>query len=38
MIFRNPAKDLLELEVRTVDDFCRVMLKFQTAAEVDAME
>ena len=38
MIFRNPAKDLLELEVRTVDDFCRVMLKFPTDDEMDAME
>ncbi|MCE9554939.1 MAG: hypothetical protein K8T91_16415, partial [Planctomycetes bacterium] len=38
MIFRNPAKDLLELEVRTVEDFSRVTLKFQTAAEVEAME
>lgn len=38
MIFRNPAKDLMELEVHTVDGQTRGLLKFQTAAEVEAME
>ena len=38
MIFRNPAKDLLELEVRSVDGSTRGLLKYQTAVEVEAME
>uniref|UniRef100_A0A7C2NY92 Uncharacterized protein n=1 Tax=Schlesneria paludicola TaxID=360056 RepID=A0A7C2NY92_9PLAN len=38
VIFRNPAKDLLELEMHTVDGNTRVLLKHQTAAEVAALD
>lgn len=38
MIFRNPAKDLAELEVRPLESGARVTLKYQTAAEVEGME
>jgi hypothetical protein len=34
LIFRNPAKDMLTLEMYTVDEKLRVSLKYQTAAEI----
>lgn len=38
VIFRNKAKDLMEIELTTVDDITRSMVRFQTAAEVDAID
>ncbi|MCE9548773.1 MAG: hypothetical protein K8T25_25115 [Planctomycetia bacterium] len=38
LIFRNPQKDLLTLEMHEVDGITRVLLKFQTAAEVEEMD
>ncbi|MGV3604799.1 MAG: hypothetical protein ACO1RA_00215 [Planctomycetaceae bacterium] len=38
IIFRNEAKDLMELEVITVDDKTRAMVRFQTAEEVEAID
>jgi hypothetical protein len=37
-IFRNEQKDLMELEMTTVDDLTRAELHFQSAAEVEAEE
>lgn len=34
LIFRNEAKDMLELEMSTVEEKTRIMLKYSTAAEV----
>ena len=38
LIFRNPAKDLAELEMRPIEGGARVTLKYQTAAEVEEIE
>jgi hypothetical protein len=38
MIFRNPQKDMLTLETQTVEDKLRVLLKHQSAAEVDELD
>ena len=38
MIFRNPQKDMLTLEMRDVDGKTRVLLKHQSAAEVAEIE
>jgi hypothetical protein len=38
LIFRNPEKDLLEMQLTTVDDKTRAMVRFQTAAEVAEMD
>lgn len=38
MIFRNPAKDLIEIETWEVEGKRRVTVEFQTAAEVAEME
>ncbi len=38
MIFRNPAKDLLEIETYTVDEKLRVIAKQQSAAELAELE
>jgi len=38
IIFRNEAKDLMELEVITVEDKTRAMVRFQTAEEVEAID
>jgi hypothetical protein len=37
-IFRNPAMDMLTLELTEVDDKRRVLLRFQSAAEVAEIE
>lgn len=38
LIFRNPAKDLLDFKLTTVEGKTRVLLRYQTAAEVAATE
>jgi hypothetical protein len=38
LIYRNPQKDMLTLEMRQAGGKIRVMLKHQTAAEVDRLE
>jgi len=38
MIFRNPAKDMLTLEMADVDGKTRVLLKHQSAAEIEEIE
>ncbi len=38
VIFRNKAKDLMEVQLTTVDEMTRVMVRFQTAAQVEATE
>jgi hypothetical protein len=38
MIFRNPQKDMLTLEITDVDGRSRVVLKFQSAAEIAEIE
>lgn len=38
MIFRNKPMDMLTLELNTVDEKTRVLLRHETAAQVEAME
>jgi hypothetical protein len=38
LIFRNPQKDLLEVELTTVDEKTRALVRFKTAEEVAAEE
>ncbi|MCA9192135.1 MAG: hypothetical protein KDB03_10245 [Planctomycetales bacterium] len=38
MIFRNPEKDLIEIEFKEIDGKTQATVEFQTAAQVDALE